>query len=320
MVDRRARRCNLGAARRHDLTAARGRCDRCPVRMSQLLPIVPGEVHVWLTTPETITDPALLATYMAWMNPEEAARQARFLFDRHRHQFLVARALVRSTLSRYAALAPADWRFVNNAWGRPDIDPGHGLGGLCFNLSHTDGLVAVAVARAEVEARPATPDPARRAWPELGVDVEDTWRRSHTDQIAEHFFAPAEVAALRALPQARQHARFFELWTLKEAYIKARGMGLAISLHSFAYDLDGRGIGLTIDPSLGDTREGWQFHLSAPTERHRLALAVRFPDAAGDGRRGDAAGDRRPDSGEPAQVQVRTVVPARPDASAQPPP
>ncbi|MBL9100844.1 MAG: 4'-phosphopantetheinyl transferase superfamily protein [Myxococcales bacterium] len=198
------------------------------------------------------------------MNPEEAGRQARFLFARHRHQFLVARALVRTTLSRYADLPPAAWRFVANGYGRPDIDPAHGLGDLRFNLSHTDGLVAVAVARGEV-----------------GVDVEDTWRRSHTDQIAEHFFAAGEVAGLRALPGERQHGRFFDLWTLKEAYIKARGMGLAISLQRFGYDLDtGPAIALTIDPSLGDTPEGWQFYLDAPTDRHRLALAVRFPDGA----------------------------------------
>lgn len=246
--------------------------------MAEPLQLAPGDVHVWLTTPELLVDPDLLATYAAWMNPDEAARQARFLFERHRHQFLVARALVRSTLSRYAAVEPAKWRFTHNHWGRPDLDPEHGLGDLRFNLSHTDGLVAVAVARGE-----------------LGVDVEDTWRRSHTDQIAEHFFAPAEVAALRALPQSRQHGRFFELWTLKEAYIKARGMGLAISLHHFAYALDpGPAIGLAIDPQLGDTPDGWQFHLEAPTERHRLAVAARFP-----GR-------------EPARIAVTQVVPGRP--------
>lgn len=229
--------------------------------LSELLSLAPGEVHVWVTTPEAIADEELLAAYARWMNPEEAGRQARFLFERHRHQFLVARALVRTTLSRYGDLPPSAWRFVNNAYGRPDVDPAHGLGDLRFNLSHTDGLVAVAVARGEV-----------------GVDVEDTWRRSHTDQIAEHFFAPTEVAGLRALPQAHQHGRFFELWTLKEAYIKARGMGLAISLHHFAYDLDSaRGIGLEIDPVLGDVAAGWQFFLNAPTDRHRLALAARFP-------------------------------------------
>jgi len=238
--------------------------------------LAPGEVHVWLTTPESAADPDLLAAYAGWMNPEESARQARFLFDRHRHQFLVARALVRSTLSRYAAVDRRDWRFTNNQWGRPDIDPAHGLGDLHFNLSHTDGLIAVAVAR---------------SGPELGVDVEDTWRRSHTDQIAEHFFAPAEVTALRNLPAERQHARFFELWTLKEAYIKARGMGLAISLHHFAYALEDGGITLSIDATLGDTPEGWQLLLHSPTERHKLALAVRFPDRT------------------PAEIQIFEVLP-----------
>lgn len=240
-----------------------------------LLSLAPGEVHVWLTTPEAIADEELLAAYARWMNPEEAGRQARFLFARHRHQFLVARALVRTTLSRYADVSPAGWQFVTNAYGRPDVAPEHGLGDLRFNLSHTDGLVAVAVARGEV-----------------GVDVEDTWRRSHTDQIAEHFFAPREVSGLRRLPQERQHGRFFDLWTLKEAYIKARGMGLAISLHRFAYDLDGGpAITLAIDPEVGDTPQGWQFYLDAPTDRHRLALAVRFP------------------AGEALQIAVTHVVP-----------
>jgi 4'-phosphopantetheinyl transferase len=214
------------------LTAGGGGCSVGSVR-SDLLSLAPGEVHVWLATPEDIADEALLTAYAGWMNQEEAARQGRFLFMRHRHQFLVARALVRTTLSRYADVGPRDWRFVVNGYGRPDIDPEHGLGDFRFNLSHTDGLVAVAVARGE-----------------LGVDVEDTWRRS-----------------------------FFDLWTLKEAYIKARGMGLAISLHRFAYDLDtGPAIALAIDPELGDSPQGWQFFLDAPTDRHRLALAVRFPN------------------------------------------
>ena len=297
MVDRPARPCNLarGACDGRDPRLDRGRGSLPPSvlqPMSELLSLAPGEVHVWLTTPESITDPELLATYAAWMNPVEAARQARFVFERHRQQFLVARALVRSTLSRYAAPAPDAWRFIHNQWGRPDLDPEHGLGGLCFNLSHTDGLVAVAVARAGVDASSAS-TASQTACPELGVDVEDTWRRSHTDQIAEHFFAPAEVAALRALPPERQHGRFFELWTLKEAYIKARGMGLAISLHRFAYDLDRGKVALEIDPTLGDVSAGWQFHCESPTERHRLALAVRFP------------------GGEAARVSLRTVVPGR---------
>jgi 4'-phosphopantetheinyl transferase len=231
--------------------------------VTDLLSLAPGEVDVWLAVPEAVTDPGTLAACAALMNPEEAGRQARFVFERHRHQFLVARALVRTTLSRYAAVAPADWRFTANQWGRPDIDPGHGCGDLVFNLSHTDGLVAVAVARGA----------------ELGVDVEDTRRNSHTDSIAEHFFAPSEVAALRALPPERQHRRFFELWTLKEAYIKARGMGLAISLHSFAYALE-RGISIRVDPAIGDVADGWQFFADDPNDRHRLALAARFASGA----------------------------------------
>ncbi len=269
--------------------------------MADELTVAPGEVHVWLCEPEAIRDPAVLATYAAWMTPDEAQRQARFMFERHRHQFLIARALVRSTLSHYADIAPDAWRFDVNPWGRPDIATHHGLGDLRFNLSHTDGLVAVAVARGE-----------------LGVDVEDTHRRSHPEQVAEHFFAPAEVAGLQALPPGQRPARFFDLWTLKEAYIKARGQGLALSLQGFAFDLRGvtplelplasaavgardgwqyteasaQAIGLQLTPAMADHAAGWQFVVAMPNPRHRLALAVRFATAA------------------VARLHLRTVIPA----------
>lgn len=223
-----------------------------------------GEVHVWLCAGETTADDAWLTAALGLCNAEERARHDRFVFARSRRQFAVARALVRRVLAGYTGLAPEALAFVANEYGRPELTPD--AGGLRFNLSHTDGLAALAVARGA----------------ELGVDVEDTARRARPDDVAEHFFAAAEVAGLMALPPAARTGRFFDLWTLKEAYIKARGKGLAISLGAFAYDLSrGRGaIELAIDPSLGDVRAGWRFLLADPTPRHRLALAVRFPGGA----------------------------------------
>lgn len=232
----------------------------------------PAEVHVWYVFYEDIVDPGLLTAYQALMTPDERQRHDRFVFARDRHQFLVTRALVRTTLSRYAPVAPADWRFEHNAHGKPRIaHAGHQRApsdrrydrryGLCFNLSNTRGVIACAVA--------ASSD-------ELGVDVEDTSRPGETVDLADRFFAPVEVAALRALPAAEQRQRFFTYWTLKEAYIKARGMGLSIPLDQFWFHLDSdEDIRISFDARLRDQPDAWQFELFRASERHLLALGLR---------------------------------------------
>jgi 4'-phosphopantetheinyl transferase len=215
---------------------------------------------VWLAFPEAITDPALLATYEALMNPEERCKQRRLHFERDRHCSLVTRALVRTTLSRYAGVPPESWVFKVNDYGRPDLAPGQCEADLRFNLSHTHGLVACAVTLGR----------------EVGVDVENVQRPGETVTIADRYFSPTEVRALRALPDAMRRDRFFEYWTLKEAYIKARGMGLALPLDQFSFLLDGRAtIGIAFSGGIADDPAAWQFELFRPTPAHRLAVAVR---------------------------------------------
>ncbi len=228
---------------------------------SPLLTLAPDEVHVWIVEPERITDPMLLEAYRAVLDGEEREKQRRFHFERHRQQYLVSHALVRMTLSRYAPVRPVEWTFTKNAYGCPAVS-GPGNTRLRFNLSHTDGMAVCAV-----------------MWDaDVGVDVEDAWRRGETVEIADRFFAPTEVAALRALPLERQKERFFEYWTLKEAYIKARGMGLSLPLEQFAYVLhSGQEPRITFDPRLRDEPTAWRFFQHRPSERHQAALAVRWP-------------------------------------------
>jgi 4'-phosphopantetheinyl transferase len=85
------------------------------------------------------------------------------------------------------------------------------------------------------------------------------------------------VAALRALPLSQQRARFFDFWTLKEAYIKARGLGLSLPLERFWFTVSAGAIGIDIDPSLGDHPARWRFTLRAPSPRHVIATAVEAP-------------------------------------------
>ncbi|XXX72692.1 4'-phosphopantetheinyl transferase superfamily protein [Sorangium sp. So ce134] len=225
-----------------------------------MLEIGPGAAHLWYVFSDPVRDEALLAAYHRLMAPDEAAQQARFLFAENRHEYLLTRALVRTVLSKYADVAPEAWTFVRNEFGRPQIAGPPGVPPLRFNLSNTRGLIACLVALDR----------------DVGVDVEDTERSSSAVDIADRFFSPAEVRALRALPPERQRARFFEYWTLKESYIKARGMGLAIPLDQFSFHLDdGPAIGVSFDPRLGDDRSAWQFALYQPSARHTMAAAIR---------------------------------------------
>jgi 4'-phosphopantetheinyl transferase len=210
----------------------------------------------WITdrAPGAIHDLAL-----DWMQPEERARHDRFAFEHSKAEFRLARWLVRTTLSRHAPVEPAEWRFETNAHGRPAIARAHGLPALRFNLTHTPGLLAIAVAHGR----------------EVGLDAEDTWRPGETVGIAHRFFAPAELSALLALEAEHdRHERFFALWTLKEAYIKARGLGLALPLDCFAFTWPETGLAFSCDPRAGDDPSRWHFTRHRPTPRHALALAV----------------------------------------------
>ncbi len=226
-----------------------------------LIALPSDEAHLWILEdePERI-GAELLAIYDGWMLPEERARRDRYYFEKNKREYLLTRALVRSTLSRYVPVAPGEWTFTKNEYGRPAIAGPSGAW-LRFNLSNTAGMVVCLVARER----------------EVGVDVENMERSGETIGVADRFFAPTEVAELRSLPASAQRRRFFDYWTLKEAYIKARGMGLAIPLEQFAFSLGGQGREITIsfDPRLDDVPSTWQFLQHRASARHMVSLAIR---------------------------------------------
>jgi len=217
-------------------------------------------VHVDLLDTANAEALARLDSYRQFMTPDEHARMARFVFEKDRRAFLLTRALVRTTLSRYAPVAPDAWRFIANVHGRPEIlDRPDGVPDLRFNISHTDGLIACAVTIGR----------------EVGVDVEHIGRHL-THDIAGRHFAPSEVTDLRRLPDDEQRTVFYDYWTLKESYIKARGFGLALPLGDFAFKLNPPAPPtISFEPALDDDPATWQFEQEWPTPAHRLALAVR---------------------------------------------
>jgi 4'-phosphopantetheinyl transferase len=224
-----------------------------------------AELDVWLVPrPDLLSDPSLLARYDALLAPAERERAARIVHEETRHEHLVARALVRTTLSRYeSAIAPEQWRFDVNAYGRPEIAPGQTGLDLRFNLSHARGLIACAVTLGRA----------------VGIDVE--WNRrspSLLDSI-EHFFSPSEVRDTLALPPPARLVRFFQCWTLKESYIKAHGKGLSIPLADFSFRFDGENAGVRLEPCPGDRAVRWRSWVWTPTDEHTLGLTAEFaPD------------------------------------------
>jgi len=226
------------------------------------------QVHLWhLYVPEQ-DDPAGDAAIMALLTTEEREKHGRFHFARDRRRHLMTRGLIRSLLSRYVPqVAPADWRFENNEYGRPRIANALPQAQrIRFNISHSASLVVAALA---VER-------------EVGVDVEHMARNAPLE-VAGHFFSAKEAQALQQLPAAQQPSRFWDLWTLKESYIKARGMGLSIPLDRFSFDLDGSGsqaigFGHALED---DDATGWQFWRLQPDDAHAVALCL---ERARDGR------------------------------------
>jgi 4'-phosphopantetheinyl transferase len=215
--------------------------------------LAPGEVIVYLARPEQLRSSRLVARFEAILTSEERARVRRFRFDEHRHEHLVSHALVRVSLSRHRPVAPEAWRFRIGAHGRPQIDPPCGLS---FNATNTPLLVACAVAEDS----------------EVGVDAEPATRAETILEVAGTVFATSEMEGLGAA--SPQHTRALALWTLKEAYIKARGMGLALPLRQIAFDLPlDREIALETTPGVDPDPARWRFRL-IDLEDHMLAVAL----------------------------------------------
>jgi 4'-phosphopantetheinyl transferase len=224
---------------------------RAPHRNGMRTPAAePVDVELSLARPEALDDPARREDALALLTDAERERVGRFHFERDRRLHLAARALLRRSLSRWSEVPPAEWRFEADARGRPEIAAPRSP--LRFNVSHTRGLALVGV----------TVDR------DVGVDVEGVPAAVPLD-VVDRCFSPGERAALHAAPPGARPARFAELWTLKEAYVKARGAGLALPLDAFAFGLDPPRLLLGDDPS------AWQLELLTPTAVHRAALCAR---------------------------------------------
>ena len=209
--DRQSRsrsRASCDATGRH--AAARERLkDRAGDRPARL-ELGEAGVDVWHCYLDALGDD--YAGLLSSLDAQEIERYRGFSSEAAARQFLAGRALARAALSCYANVPPRLWSFAANEHGRPAIDEPRAHRGLCFNLSHTSGAAVLAIGRV----------------PEVGIDVETTDRPVDIEWIGRSVFTQSERGWLTAGGSGSERDRFFDLWTLKEAYIKARGRGFSL--------------------------------------------------------------------------------------------
>src|SRR6516165_2909080 len=209
-------------------------------------------IMIWTVAVDSIPDP-LWPDLAGLLNGGERARATRFTFERNQRQYTAAHALKRLALSAVGSATPHSWAFEETPGGKPRVC---GWSGPYFNLSHCRGRVACAVSTDL----------------ELGIDVENVSQHAPLE-LAERYFAEEEGRWLRDLPQRQQSLGFFRLWTLKEAFVKATGRGLAESLQNFAVSFEPLCVTFH-NPELGDAN-AWRFDQRLLAGEHLMALAWR---------------------------------------------
>ena len=180
-------------------------------------PLILGddEVHLWLAAvPDCRSD---LEKLRDVLDAGERERAARFHFERDRERYIVARGVLRLLLGSY--LGTSQFALTTNKFGKPFLQPPHDA--LHFNVSHSRDLALFGFTRVS----------------EIGTDVESIRPDFATQEIANRFFAPDEAAILMQVAESERAGAFFNCWTRKEAYIKARGIGLSLGLSTFAVTL-----------------------------------------------------------------------------------
>ncbi len=213
------------------------------------------EIHVWRAL---LSQPADLVEHLEQvLSPDERIRAGRYRFAHNKNDYVVARGVLRYILGAYTEREPDALQFFYSPYGKPALHAQLGGERLCFNVSHSGGYALYAITHGR----------------EIGVDVERIRPEAAHDGVAERFFSPAEVAALRALPPHAQPLAFFNCWTRKEAYIKARGEGLSLPLNQFDVSLvpgePARLLGSRLNP-----RDTTRWSLEAIPLEHGYVAAV----------------------------------------------
>jgi 4'-phosphopantetheinyl transferase len=217
-----------------------------------------ADVHVWAAPLNegwaTVVDSNAL------LSAEERLRAERFHFERHRRRFIIGRGLLRSLLGHYLSTKPGKLIFGYGPQGKPALKGNFIESGVHFNVTHSEDLALVAVTRLG----------------DVGVDVEQVRWLADFDELVSRFFSPREAAVFRALSEEQKLGAFFNLWTRKEAWLKATGEGIAHSLNRVEVSfLPGEPARLITLPDNLEFGNKWSLCELAPAEGFTAAVAIR---------------------------------------------
>ncbi|NOJ04134.1 4'-phosphopantetheinyl transferase superfamily protein [Vibrio splendidus] len=246
-------------------------------------------VDLWLCSLSNLNDqPDSVSQLKNRLTADEIAKVERYRMPSSQTQALYVRNYLRAILSRYSCLPPEKWRFEYGEKGKPSLIEKQQIEtGLNFNISHSKEHLLIAVCQKEGKQV------------QLGVDIEHARSSTNIDSIMKHYFSDKELTDLLKLNKEEQRERFFDLWALKESYIKATGKGLATSLRSFSFDFSNltkqaaelgssdaksglyseiklhSGIGLDLDSAQeDDISTAWQCCLGRLDDQYRFAVTL----------------------------------------------
>ncbi len=226
--------------------------------------LLSDEVHIWRIQPQKITDAKVLNSLKSVLTQPEIEKVQRYRSPKAQHNALITRAFVRFVLSQYAEIKPQDWSFAISEHGKPELD--NTASALSFNLSHNDDLIVCSVCMEH----------------DIGCDIESLSRKISVEAIAKRYFSSEEYQSLKDLPPALQRRRFFEYWTLKEAFVKATGLGISQGLDTFSFKISAAETGIFNNniclsfsqKSPVKNAKDWYSCLTYPDQKHCIAVCI----------------------------------------------
>lgn len=220
-----------------------------------------NQVHVWWT--DVQSNYQWLTTQEGYLTEAEKRKSEFYILPQQKNEYKLARHTLRNLLSHYLPQCkPEEFSISKEANGKPFLE--RPLSPLTFNLSHSQGTIAIAIALNR----------------EAGIDVETTNQQGNFREIAQRFFSPTENYSLNQLNETELRTYFLEIWTLKESYLKARGLGLNLPLDKFSFQVTSSlsnksRIEVTFQEPILDSPNQWHFELLKFSPDKIVAVAVK---------------------------------------------